>query len=161
MFKLVSNGAGAERVNVKFGRGSVQAIEVLEGLKIGDQIILSDMSNWDKKGSYPLEVNEVGPAGELVAGTKKRICPGQTRLLSGAVQESLYGAGLYFLGTRTSPAIACRCPHVHNWIDLQLLQRCGRSGYSIEREHAFGQHISGRNSGRPPYAMRSAVGRQE
>jgi len=23
-------------------------IEVLEGLKVGDQIILSDMSNWDK-----------------------------------------------------------------------------------------------------------------
>ena len=38
---------GAERVQVKFGRSSVNTIEVLEGLKAGDRVILSDMSAWD------------------------------------------------------------------------------------------------------------------
>lgn len=47
VFKIVSDGTEAMRANVKFGRGSVQTIEVLDGLKAGDQIILSDMSNWD------------------------------------------------------------------------------------------------------------------
>jgi beta-lactamase regulating signal transducer with metallopeptidase domain len=45
VFKLVSDGTGAVRVNVKFGRASVQKIEVLDGLIVGDEIILSDMSN--------------------------------------------------------------------------------------------------------------------
>jgi hypothetical protein len=47
VFKLVSDGTGAVRVKVKFGRASVQTIEVLSGLKAGDEIILSDMSKWD------------------------------------------------------------------------------------------------------------------
>jgi beta-lactamase regulating signal transducer with metallopeptidase domain len=47
LFKMVPDGTGAVRTNVKFGRSSVQTIEVLDGLKIGDKIILSDMSNWD------------------------------------------------------------------------------------------------------------------
>jgi HlyD family secretion protein len=34
-------------VQVKLGRSSVGAIEVMEGLQIGDTIILSDMSQWD------------------------------------------------------------------------------------------------------------------
>jgi HlyD family secretion protein len=38
---------GAERVQVKFGRSSVNTIEILEGLKQGDRVILSDMSAWD------------------------------------------------------------------------------------------------------------------
>jgi HlyD family secretion protein len=48
LFKLVSDGTEAVRVTVKFGRASVQSIEVLDGLKPGDQIILSDMSAWEK-----------------------------------------------------------------------------------------------------------------
>jgi hypothetical protein len=32
---------------VKFGRASVNTIEVLEGLNEGNQIIVSDMSAWD------------------------------------------------------------------------------------------------------------------
>jgi HlyD family secretion protein len=48
LFKIINDGRDAERVNVKFGRGAVETIEVLEGLKEGDQIILSDMSNWEK-----------------------------------------------------------------------------------------------------------------
>jgi HlyD family secretion protein len=38
---------GADRVQVKFGRSSVNTIEVLEGLNEGDRVILSDMSAWD------------------------------------------------------------------------------------------------------------------
>ncbi|MGB6885497.1 MAG: M56 family metallopeptidase [Candidatus Acidiferrum sp.] len=47
LFKLAKDGAEAERVNVKLGRSSVNAIEVLDGLKAGDKIILSDMSTYD------------------------------------------------------------------------------------------------------------------
>lgn len=47
LLKIVNDGKEAVRVKVKFGRSSVQTIEVVDGLKVGDQIILSDMSNWD------------------------------------------------------------------------------------------------------------------
>jgi HlyD family secretion protein len=32
---------------VKLGRSSVNQIEVVDGLREGDQVVLSDMSNWD------------------------------------------------------------------------------------------------------------------
>lgn len=44
LFKLDSDGKRAVRVNVEFGRSSVDTIEVKKGLKPGDQVILSDMS---------------------------------------------------------------------------------------------------------------------
>jgi HlyD family secretion protein len=47
LFKLVDSGKGAVRVPVKLGRSSVSTIEVTGGLEIGDQVILSDMSQWD------------------------------------------------------------------------------------------------------------------
>ena len=47
LFKIDPDGKGASRVNVKLGRGSVTTIEVLDGLKVGDRVILSDMSAWD------------------------------------------------------------------------------------------------------------------
>ena len=47
IFKLVEDGSEAVRVNVKLGRSSVNTIEVVEGLKVGDKVILSDMSQWD------------------------------------------------------------------------------------------------------------------
>ena len=47
LFKLVDDGSEAVRVNVKLGRSSVNTIEILDGLKVGDQVILSDMSAWD------------------------------------------------------------------------------------------------------------------
>lgn len=47
LFKLVKEGTEAERVNVKLGRSSVNTIEVVDGLKEGDKVILSDMSNYD------------------------------------------------------------------------------------------------------------------
>jgi HlyD family secretion protein len=37
----------AVRTQVRFGRSSVSTIEVVEGLKPGDQVVLSDMSAWD------------------------------------------------------------------------------------------------------------------
>ncbi len=47
LFKLDPDGKGATRVQVKLGRSSVNTVEILEGLRIGDQVILSDMSAWD------------------------------------------------------------------------------------------------------------------
>lgn len=47
LFKLVDDGSEAVRVNVKLGRSSVNKIEILQGLKVGDKVILSDMSAWD------------------------------------------------------------------------------------------------------------------
>jgi HlyD family secretion protein len=47
IFKLVEGGKEAVRAQVKLGRSSVSTIEIVEGLKVGDQVILSDMSNWD------------------------------------------------------------------------------------------------------------------
>jgi HlyD family secretion protein len=47
IFKIVDNGAEAVRVNVKLGRSSVNTIEIVDGLKVGDKVILSDMSAWD------------------------------------------------------------------------------------------------------------------
>jgi HlyD family secretion protein len=47
IFKLNEDGSEATRVNVKLGRSSVNTIEIQEGLKVGDKVILSDMSAWD------------------------------------------------------------------------------------------------------------------
>jgi HlyD family secretion protein len=47
LFKLTSDGSEAARVNVKLGRSSVNTVEILQGLQIGDRVILSDMSQWD------------------------------------------------------------------------------------------------------------------
>ena len=47
LFKVNADGTGATRVQVKLGRASVNTMEVLDGLKEGDMVILSDMSNWD------------------------------------------------------------------------------------------------------------------
>ena len=47
LFKVDPDGKGASRVNVKLGRASVNTIEVKDGLKVGDRVILSDMSQYD------------------------------------------------------------------------------------------------------------------
>jgi HlyD family secretion protein len=47
LFKVSEGGRAATRVQVKLGHSSVSAIEILQGLTIGDTIILSDMSQWD------------------------------------------------------------------------------------------------------------------
>lgn len=48
LFKIDTDQGGANRVTVKFGRTSVNTIEVLDGLKVGDQVVLSDMSEHDQ-----------------------------------------------------------------------------------------------------------------
>jgi HlyD family secretion protein len=55
LFKLDPNGQGAVRVPVKVGRASVNSIQVLEGLNVGDTVILSDMSRWDNTDRIRLE----------------------------------------------------------------------------------------------------------
>ena len=47
LFKLDPDGKGATRTQVKLGRSSVNTIEILEGLRVGDQVVLSDMSAQD------------------------------------------------------------------------------------------------------------------
>jgi HlyD family secretion protein len=46
LFRLAPDG-GATRVRVTLGRSSVNTVEVRDGLAVGDQVILSDMSTWD------------------------------------------------------------------------------------------------------------------
>ncbi|HSN71664.1 MAG TPA: HlyD family efflux transporter periplasmic adaptor subunit [Steroidobacteraceae bacterium] len=48
LFKLVDGGASAVRVSVQLGRSSVNAIEIIQGLEPGEQLILSDTSAWDE-----------------------------------------------------------------------------------------------------------------
>jgi len=47
MFKLGDDGQTAARVQVKLGRSSVSAVEILEGLQPGDRVIISDTSSMD------------------------------------------------------------------------------------------------------------------
>jgi HlyD family secretion protein len=54
IFKVLASGE-AVRTRVKIGRVSVNSIEILEGLREGDEVILSDMSSWD--GYDRLRVN--------------------------------------------------------------------------------------------------------
>ena len=51
LFKITDGGKEAVRVQVQLGRASVNDVEVLKGLQVGDQVILSDMSaedNYDR-----------------------------------------------------------------------------------------------------------------
>jgi multidrug resistance efflux pump len=55
MFKITPDGKYANRVNVDLGRASVNTIEIVGGLREGDQVILSDMSRWDKVDRIKLD----------------------------------------------------------------------------------------------------------
>ena len=55
MFKLEPDGTSAVRAQVKLGRSSVNTVEILQGLKEGDQVVLSDMSRWDSYDRVRLE----------------------------------------------------------------------------------------------------------
>jgi HlyD family secretion protein len=48
IFKLVEDGKYAVHTRVQLGRSSVSTIEVTDGLIPGDEVILSDMSQWDE-----------------------------------------------------------------------------------------------------------------
>ena len=47
LFKLEPDGKTAVRTNVKFGKASVNLIEVQAGLQVGDKILISDMGQYD------------------------------------------------------------------------------------------------------------------
>jgi hypothetical protein len=47
IFKVVEGGSAAIRVQVLLGRSSVNLVEIVRGLNVGDKVILSDMSQWD------------------------------------------------------------------------------------------------------------------
>lgn len=47
IFKVVEGGSAAVRVQVLLGRSSVNLVEIVRGLEVGDKVILSDMSQWD------------------------------------------------------------------------------------------------------------------
>jgi HlyD family secretion protein len=47
LFKLQQGTGEALRTKVKLGRSSVNTVEIVEGLKQGDQVVLSDTSAWD------------------------------------------------------------------------------------------------------------------
>jgi multidrug efflux pump subunit AcrA (membrane-fusion protein) len=55
VFRVSLDGSVAERVKVKFGRGSVDRIEVLYGLEAGDRIVVSDVSGFDDLDSFEIE----------------------------------------------------------------------------------------------------------
>ena len=54
LFKLVEGGNEAVRVPVKLGRTSVDAVEIVQGLKPGDVVILSDTSAWGDRARIRL-----------------------------------------------------------------------------------------------------------
>jgi HlyD family secretion protein len=47
LFKVVNDDSDGVRVAVKLGRSSVNTVEILQGLEVGDKVVLSDMSQWD------------------------------------------------------------------------------------------------------------------
>ena len=47
LFRVEPDGRTAVRVPVKLGRASVNTVEVVDGLREGDTVILSDTSQWD------------------------------------------------------------------------------------------------------------------
>jgi len=55
LFRVDPDSGIALRVPVRLGRASVNQIEVLQGLKPGDQVILSDTAQWDRYDRLKLE----------------------------------------------------------------------------------------------------------
>lgn len=55
MFRIEPDGNYAVRVPVELGRSSVNAIEIVRGLKEGEQVILSDMSRYDNADRIKLD----------------------------------------------------------------------------------------------------------
>ncbi len=55
LFRLDADGHDATRIPVKVGRASVNSIQVIEGLREGDTVVLSDMSRWDNTDRIRLQ----------------------------------------------------------------------------------------------------------
>jgi len=54
LFKLTEGGKQAVRVTVRLGRSSVNTIEIVEGLREGEQVVLSDTAQWDNVNTINL-----------------------------------------------------------------------------------------------------------
>jgi HlyD family secretion protein len=54
IFLIGKDGQTCTRTKVKFGKASVNAIEIVGGLRLGDQVILSDMNQWDNHNEIKL-----------------------------------------------------------------------------------------------------------
>ena len=55
LFAIGPDGHTAVRKSVKLGKSSVTTIEVLQGLAVGDRVIISDMSAWDNVNKVRVE----------------------------------------------------------------------------------------------------------
>lgn len=55
LFVIGPDGRTAVRKSVKLGKSSVTTIEVLQGLAVGDRVIISDMSAWDNANKVRVE----------------------------------------------------------------------------------------------------------
>jgi HlyD family secretion protein len=55
LFKLNGDRKEASRVTVKIGKASVNQVQILDGLREGDNVILSDMSHWDNTDRVRLD----------------------------------------------------------------------------------------------------------
>ena len=55
LFRVEKGSGYASRTNVKLGRASVNTIEVVNGLAVGDSVIISDMSTWDNTSRVRLK----------------------------------------------------------------------------------------------------------
>lgn len=55
IFRMERDAKTASRVQVMIGRSSVSSVEVLQGLKEGDEVILTDMSRWEQYEHIRLE----------------------------------------------------------------------------------------------------------
>jgi multidrug efflux pump subunit AcrA (membrane-fusion protein) len=47
LYKVSADGKYAERITVKLGKGSINQVQILEGLSLGEKVIISDPSTWD------------------------------------------------------------------------------------------------------------------
>jgi multidrug efflux pump subunit AcrA (membrane-fusion protein) len=55
VYRVASDGASAEKISVSFGQGSVQSIEIVEGLQHGDRIIISDTQEFQRHDSISIQ----------------------------------------------------------------------------------------------------------
>jgi HlyD family secretion protein len=61
LFRLTPDRSMATLTQVELGRSSVNTIEVIRGLNVGDCVVLSDMSQWD--GYDRLQLSGTPPCG--------------------------------------------------------------------------------------------------
>jgi HlyD family secretion protein len=55
LFKVSPDGTEADRVKVQLGRTSVNTVEIVSGLNVGDTVVLSDMSAYDNNDRVELK----------------------------------------------------------------------------------------------------------